>query len=118
MNYFSRIIITIFICIMTGCSLYQVVPDPLWDAWYKRGSDKETTIKDMRECGYGKDVQSGADLPNSKIAPLHLCMEEKGYKFDFSSFRANNCYGTNAPYPCRAYWGGGNAQWEEVEPTN
>ncbi|GLP99668.1 MAG TPA: hypothetical protein EYM37_09060 [Methylophaga aminisulfidivorans] len=118
MTYFSRIIFTLFMLSLTGCSLYQVVPDPLWDAWYKRGSDKETTIKDMRECGYGKDVQSGADLPNSKIAPLHLCMEEKGYKFDFSSFRANNCYGTNAPYPCRAYWGGGNAQWEEVKPNN
>jgi len=117
MMYFSRIIITIFIYSLAGCSMYKVVPDPLWEAWSKRGSDIKTTQKDMKECGYGKDLERGADLPNSKIAPLHLCMEEKGYKFDFSSFRAKNCYGTNAPYPCRAYWGGGNAQWGKVNPT-
>lgn len=101
---------------VAACASHHQPPLPVWQAWSKVGSTGESVKTDMLSCGYTKDLSFGFDLPNERIPVLHRCMEGKGYRFDTSSYLASNCYG-RAPYPCRAYWDGGQPKTVDVRPA-
>lgn len=112
----TRIIILLAV-FLASCGSYGP-PKYIWEAWSKPGSSPDSVRADMSACGYGKNLNTGIDLANEQIRTVHLCMQGKGYSFDASSYQADNCYGPNAPYPCRAYWSGGQSQSKVVQPTN
>lgn len=102
--------------LLTSC-MSDAPPKYIFEAWSKPDSSPESIRSDMSVCGYGKNIATGVDLTNEQIPKIHACMKSKGYSFDSSSYRPNNCYGPNAPYPCRAYWGGGQSQSIAVQPN-
>jgi len=88
-------------------------PKPVYQAWYKTESTIEAVKADMKICGY-RDISHARDLSDDEATAAERCMSEKGYKLDLSSYRPYNCYG-NAPYFCKALWGG---RRPVVEPEN
>lgn len=96
------------ICIasLSACaSLDASPPKDIYDAWKKDGLSRDEIKNEMKLCGY-KDVRLANDLKPAEIQTAEGCMKEKGFSLDLSSYRPNNCYGSNSPYLCNRFWGG------------
>jgi hypothetical protein len=105
--------------LLWGCaSLDNSPPKYIHEAWQKPGKDYiyHQVKTDMQACGY-KNTAIANDLTESEIAVAESCMVRNGYILDETSYRANNCYGDNAPYLCKKFWNGAKAKWIPVNAS-
>lgn len=68
----------------------------------------------MRSCGY-RDLSAANDLTKDEAARSEACMTQQGFALDTRSYRPDNCYGQNSPYPCNRLWGGEKPKLQPVK---
>ncbi len=109
----AAIIINVSACSILNPESHQP-PKSVFQAWSKNGISPDQVKSEMKECGY-RDIFNANDLSDQEALIAETCMQNKGFKLDLSSYRPNNCYG-NAPYFCKALWGGRAPQLQPVKP--